>query len=174
MMDINKDNLDTLSHEQLKAVVIISLCSTSNLSCPEDQLTKRVLSNFSISRANENVKRNFNIKINRAVAALLKSKIVKKYRTRVGSKRIKLSGLAPPEEIKPEPKIAIWKSVTPGHLFCLECGKKMQLLKKHLKKVHQTTPRKYNEKWGLSKDYPMVAKKYSNELRKRARENKKF
>jgi predicted transcriptional regulator len=62
---------------------------------------------------------------------------------------------------KPQPAVPIKKSVTPEFLICLEDGKKLKMLKRHLKTAFNLTPDQYREKWGLSADYPMVAPNYT-------------
>ena len=53
------------------------------------------------------------------------------------------------------------KSVFPDHIVCLEDGKKLKMLKRHLKTAYNTTPEQYRERWGLPADYPMVAPNYA-------------
>ena len=62
---------------------------------------------------------------------------------------------------RPLPAIAIKRSVTPDYIICLEDGKKLKMLKRHLKTAYNMTPGEYREKWGLSADYPMVAPNYA-------------
>ncbi len=62
---------------------------------------------------------------------------------------------------KPQPAVPIKKSVTPEYLICLEDGKKLKMLKRHLKTAFNLTPDQYREKWGLGADYPMVAPNYT-------------
>jgi predicted transcriptional regulator len=64
-----------------------------------------------------------------------------------------------PELLKPA--VAIRKSVTPEFLICLEDGKKLKMLKRHLRSTYNMTPDEYRSKWGLSPDYPMVAPNYA-------------
>src|SRR5713226_6659387 len=64
-----------------------------------------------------------------------------------------------PEELKPA--VAIRKSITPDYLVCLEDGKKLKMLKRHLRSTYGMTPDDYRSKWGLSADYPMVAPNYA-------------
>lgn len=66
---------------------------------------------------------------------------------------------APPEA--PVPAVPIRKSVTPEYIVCLEDGKKMKMLKRHLMTRYGMTPDEYRSKWGLPKDYPMVAPNYA-------------
>ena len=74
-----------------------------------------------------------------------------------------LSGLgaAAQEEARPEPAVSIRASVKPDHLVCLEDGKKMKMLKRHLMTDHGLTPAEYRARWGLPADYPMVAPEYA-------------
>lgn len=62
---------------------------------------------------------------------------------------------------KPQPAVPIKKSITPEFLICLEDGKKLKMLKRHLKTAFNLTPDQYREKWGLGADYPMVAPNYT-------------
>jgi predicted transcriptional regulator len=62
----------------------------------------------------------------------------------------------------PEPAVPVKKSVTPQYLICLEDGKKLKMLKRHLKTAYNMTPEEYRAKWGLPPDYPMVAPNYAS------------
>ena len=64
-------------------------------------------------------------------------------------------------EAKKEPAVPIKKSVTPDYIICLEDGKKFKSLKRHLRTVYSMTPEEYRAKWGLPRDYPMVAPSYA-------------
>jgi len=66
---------------------------------------------------------------------------------------------ARPEPLKPA--VPIRKSVTPEFLICLEDGKKLKMLKRHLRSTYNMTPDEYRSKWGLAPDYPMVAPNYA-------------
>lgn len=68
---------------------------------------------------------------------------------------------AEPEEEKPTPAVPIKHSVTPDHIICLEDGKKLKMLKRHLKTRYDMTPDEYRRRWGLKDDYPMVAPAYA-------------
>jgi predicted transcriptional regulator len=71
-------------------------------------------------------------------------------------------GSAPaPEPERPQPAVPIKKSITPGYLICLEDGKKLKMLKRHLKTSYNLSPEQYRERWGLPADYPMVAPDYA-------------
>ena len=76
-----------------------------------------------------------------------------------------LGGGAAPEEEKPEPAVSIRSSVKKDHLVCLEDGKKMKMLKRHLMTEHGMTPDEYRQRWGLGSDYPMVAPDYAETRR---------
>jgi len=67
----------------------------------------------------------------------------------------------PPEPLKPA--VPIRKSITPEYLVCLEDGKKLKMLKRHLRSTYNLTPDEYRAKWGLAPDYPMVAPKYAEQ-----------
>jgi predicted transcriptional regulator len=59
------------------------------------------------------------------------------------------------------PAVPVKKSVTPDFIICLEDGKKLKMLKRHLMSTYGLTPAAYREKWGLPRDYPMVAPNYA-------------
>ncbi len=59
------------------------------------------------------------------------------------------------------PAVSIKKSLTPDYLICLEDGKKFKSLKRHLRTTYDMTPEQYRAKWGLPRDYPMVAPNYA-------------
>ena len=71
----------------------------------------------------------------------------------------------PPVEEKPQPAVPIRKSITPDYIICLEDGKKLKMLKRHLKTAYDMTPDQYRERWGLASDYPMVAPNYAERRR---------
>ena len=60
-----------------------------------------------------------------------------------------------------QPAVSIKKSVQPDYLVCLEDGKKLKMLKRHLRSTYNMTPDEYRTKWGLAPDYPMVAPNYA-------------
>ncbi len=68
---------------------------------------------------------------------------------------------AVPEASRGAPAVSIKKSLTPDHLICLEDGRKFKSLKRHLRTDHSQTPDQYRVRWGLPRDYPMVAPAYS-------------
>ncbi len=68
-------------------------------------------------------------------------------------------------EVRTEPKVAIRASVKPDYIVCLEDGKQMKMLKRHLRTDHEMTPDQYRQKWGLNSDYPMVAPNYAETRR---------
>lgn len=72
------------------------------------------------------------------------------------------NAVAPPVVTVPqEPAVPIRSSVKPGAITCLECGKKMKMLKRHLSTDHGLTPAEYRAKWKLAPDYPVVAPDYA-------------
>lgn len=77
-----------------------------------------------------------------------------------------LSGaaLAQPE-VKQEPAVSVRASVKPDYIVCLEDGKKLKMLKRHLMTHYQMTPEQYRAKWNLPADYPMVAPNYAEQRR---------
>lgn len=62
---------------------------------------------------------------------------------------------------KPQPAVPIRKSVFPDYIVCLEDGKRLKMLKRHLSSSFNLTPEQYREKWGLEASYPMVAPNYA-------------
>jgi predicted transcriptional regulator len=70
-------------------------------------------------------------------------------------------GKTPAEPDRPEPAVPIKKSVFPDYIVCLEDGKKLKMLKRHLKTAYNMTPDQYKAKWALGRDYPMVAPNYA-------------
>ena len=67
--------------------------------------------------------------------------------------------------VKQEPAVSIRSSVKPDYIVCLEDGKKLKMLKRHLMTHYQMTPDQYRAKWGLNADYPMVAPNYAEQRR---------
>lgn len=59
------------------------------------------------------------------------------------------------------PAVPIRRSVQPDTITCLDCGRPQKMLKRHLMTAHQLAPNKYRERWGLKRDYPMVAPNYT-------------
>ena len=72
-------------------------------------------------------------------------------------------GAAP--EVRAEPKVPIRSSIKPDYIVCLEDGKRLKMLKRHLMTHYQMTPDQYRAKWGLAADYPMVAPNYAEQRR---------
>lgn len=69
------------------------------------------------------------------------------------------SDQATPE--RPRPAVPIKKSIFPDFIVCLEDGKKLKMLKRHLKTAYNMSPEDYRERWDLAPDYPMVAPNYA-------------
>jgi predicted transcriptional regulator len=59
------------------------------------------------------------------------------------------------------PAVAVKRSVKEDHIVCLDCGRKLKTLKRHLRSEHDLSPADYRAKWSLPSDYPMVAPNYS-------------
>ncbi len=75
-----------------------------------------------------------------------------------------LAALGPEEPAaKPTPVVPIKRSVKPEYIVCLDDGKKLKMLKRHLKAAYNMTPAEYRERWGLPRDYPMVAPNYAKQ-----------
>lgn len=75
-----------------------------------------------------------------------------------------------PQAEKPQPAVPIKKSVTPDYIVCLEDGKKLKMLKRHLKTAYDMTPEEYRDRWGLPPDYPMVAPNYAKQRSRLAKQ----
>lgn len=75
-----------------------------------------------------------------------------------------------PEADSPIPAVPIKKSIHTDYLICLEDGKKLKMLKRHLKTAYDMTPEEYRERWGLPADYPMVAPSYAKQRSKLAKD----
>jgi predicted transcriptional regulator len=72
------------------------------------------------------------------------------------------AGAPPPvEAAHKEPAVPVKKSITPDYLVCLEDGRRFKSLKRHLRSKYDLSPEAYRAKWGLAKDYPMVAPNYA-------------
>ena len=76
-----------------------------------------------------------------------------------------ISGRSAAPEPKPEPKVPIRSSIKPDYIVCLEDGKRLKMLKRHLMTHYNLTPDQYRQKWGLAADYPMVAPNYAEQRR---------
>jgi predicted transcriptional regulator len=72
-------------------------------------------------------------------------------------------------EVKQEPAVSIRASIKPDYIVCLEDGKKLKMLKRHLMTHYQMTPEQYRAKWNLPADYPMVAPNYAEQRRSLAK-----
>jgi predicted transcriptional regulator len=70
-------------------------------------------------------------------------------------------GVSEPIVEKREPAVSVRRSITPDFLICLEDGRKFKSLKRHLRTKYGISPEEYRAKWGLPKDYPMVAPNYA-------------
>jgi predicted transcriptional regulator len=83
-----------------------------------------------------------------------------------------LSGLGqavPVVEELPEPAVSVRASVKPDYIVCLEDGKKLKMLKRHLMTHYNMTPDQYRQRWNLAADYPMVAPNYAEKRRELAK-----
>jgi len=85
----------------------------------------------------------------------LPSLIQEVYRTLAGA------GKQPTRPELPQPAVPIKRSVSHDHIVCLEDGRKLKMLKRHLKSAYGMTPEQYRQRWGLGQDYPMVAPDYA-------------
>ena len=82
----------------------------------------------------------------------------------IGTVHETLAAIGEGRAAKGEPAVSIKRSVRPDYIVCLEDGEKHKMLKRHLRTAHELTPDAYRERWGLARDYPLVAPKYA-ELR---------
>ena len=78
-------------------------------------------------------------------------------------------GPAAPTE-RPQPAVNVKKSIQSDYIVCLEDGKRLKMLKRHLKTSYDMTPEQYRERWGLPPDYPMVAPNYARQRSRLAKE----
>ncbi|HBR70022.1 MAG TPA: MucR family transcriptional regulator [Rhodospirillaceae bacterium] len=81
-----------------------------------------------------------------------------------------VDGTASVSADRPQPAVPIKRSVMPDYIICLEDGKKLKMLKRHLKTAYNMTPEEYRERWGLPADYPMVAPNYAQRRSKLAKD----
>ncbi|HWD58748.1 MAG TPA: MucR family transcriptional regulator [Stellaceae bacterium] len=80
------------------------------------------------------------------------------------------SAPVPAPSVRPQPAVSVKKSIQPDYLVCLEDGKKLKMLKRHLKTAYNMSPEAYRERWGLPNDYPMVAPNYARQRSRLAKE----
>jgi len=73
------------------------------------------------------------------------------------------TGNQPAQPERPEPAVPPAKSVFNDHIICLEDGRKLKMLKRHLMSAYQMTPLQYRQRWGLPASYPMVAPAYARQ-----------
>ncbi len=77
-----------------------------------------------------------------------------------------LAALSDGNDLQDEPQkpaVSVRRSVMPDYIVCLEDGKKLKMLKRHLRTSYDMTPDEYRAKWGLPADYPMVAPNYAKQ-----------
>ena len=80
-----------------------------------------------------------------------------------------LGAVAVVEDVAQEPAVSIRTSIKPDYIVCLEDGKKLKMLKRHLMTHYSMTPEQYRAKWKLAADYPMVAPNYAEKRRELAK-----
>ncbi len=78
-------------------------------------------------------------------------------------KALSCLGVSRQSPARPKPAVALKKSIFPDYIVCLEDGKKLKMLKRHLMTAYNMTPEEYRERWGLPSDYPMVAPNYARQ-----------
>ena len=76
-----------------------------------------------------------------------------------------LGGEMASDSPRPEPAVSVRSSIKKDHIVCLDCGKKMKMLKRHLSTEHDMTPEEYKARWELPADYPLVAPAYAETRR---------
>ncbi len=76
-----------------------------------------------------------------------------------------IAGAGSAGDVKLEPAVSVRASIKPDYIVCLEDGKKLKMLKRHLMTHYNMTPDDYRRKWGLNADYPMVAPNYAEQRR---------
>lgn len=81
-----------------------------------------------------------------------------------------LGGAVVEPEIKQEPAVSVRSSIKPDYIICLEDGKRLKMLKRHLMTHYKMTPDQYRAKWNLAADYPMVAPNYAEQRRTLAKQ----
>lgn len=81
-----------------------------------------------------------------------------------------VGGAAPAPAERPQPAVSVRASIKPDYIICLEDGKKLKMLKRHLMTHYGMTPDDYRAKWGLPSDYPMVAPNYAETRRALAKQ----
>jgi predicted transcriptional regulator len=96
---------------------------------------------------------------NNPVAAAQLPEVIKTIHASISA----LDGGAPVGASGLKPIVPIKKSITPDYIICLEDGKKLKMLKRHLRTSYGLTPEEYRIKWGLPADYPMVAPNYAEQ-----------
>lgn len=80
------------------------------------------------------------------------------------------AGAVEAEPERPQPAVPIKRSIFPDYIVCLEDGKKLKMLKRHLQSAYGMSPEQYRERWGLPADYPLVAPNYAERRSHLARE----
>ena len=96
---------------------------------------------------------------NNAVAPSELSEVIRSVHTSLRQAQDGTAAAAKP----PKPAVPIKKSITPDYVICLEDGRKLKMLKRHLRTTYGMTPDEYRAKWGLDPDYPMVAPSYAKQ-----------
>lgn len=81
-----------------------------------------------------------------------------------------LGEFTPSPAVRAEPAVSVRASIKPDYIVCLEDGKKLKMLKRHLSTQYNLTPEQYRAKWNLPADYPMVAPNYADQRRMLAKQ----
>ncbi|HRC26897.1 MAG TPA: MucR family transcriptional regulator, partial [Alphaproteobacteria bacterium] len=86
------------------------------------------------------------------------------------SKASAVSSFPLPASERRKPAVPVERSVYPDYIVCLEDGRELKMLKRHLRTAYDMSPAEYKERWGLPTDYPMTAPNYAKKRSKLARE----
>ena len=76
-------------------------------------------------------------------------------------KTMSIVGSEPISTERLRPAVPVNKSIFPDYIICLEDGKKLKMLKRHIMSSYSLSPKEYRDRWGLAADYPMVAPNYA-------------
>jgi predicted transcriptional regulator len=96
-------------------------------------------------------------------------RLITETRAALGGRGMPATAPAPTEATSREPAVPVKKSVLPDYIVCLEDGKKLKMLKRHLRTAYGLSPEQYRAKWGLPAEYPMVAPNYAKKRSSLAR-----
>ena len=107
---------------------------------------------------------------NNVPAAEVRSLIEKVYATLASLGNAPTQSGKAPSADRPQPAVPVKKSVQPDYIVCLEDGKKLKMLKRHLMTAYNMSPEQYRDRWNLPSDYPMTAPRYAEQRSKLAKQ----